>query len=71
MDFTVFVQVKEEGKPVQSRFLRSQQDLKEKLEQQAANAGDEGDGDNGKSNIVIQKIYRKSTPGSVISRILL
>ncbi|KAL7862680.1 hypothetical protein SRHO_G00116640 [Serrasalmus rhombeus] len=33
------------GAPKQSRFLRSQQDLKAKFEQQQAAGGDEGDGD--------------------------
>ena len=40
-----FDKVKEEGKPVQTRFLRSQQDLKEKLEQQVANTRDDGEGE--------------------------
>ena len=39
------LQIKDEGKPIQSRFLRSQQDLKAKLEEQVAAAGGDADVD--------------------------
>ena len=39
------MQIKDEGKPIQSRFLRSQQDLKAKLEEQVAAAGGDADVD--------------------------
>ena len=42
------------GKPTQTRFMRSQQDLKCKMEEQAASAaGDDGD-DGGKNSNTIR-----------------
>ena len=47
------------GKPLQTRFLRSQQDLREKLQAEAAAAaqgGEEEEGEDGKCPVLWRKV---------------
>lgn len=56
--------------PKQSRFLRSQQDLKAKFEQQQASRGDEVDGDDDDGEPAVQvDPYELLEPVEILSKI--
>ncbi|KAL6480806.1 hypothetical protein MHYP_G00118390 [Metynnis hypsauchen] len=58
------------GAPKQSRFLRSQQDLKAKFEQQQAAGGDEGDGDDdGEADTHVVDPYELLEAVEILSKI--
>ncbi|XP_072518967.1 cytoskeleton-associated protein 5 isoform X2 [Salminus brasiliensis] len=57
------------GVPKQSRFLRSQQDLKAKFEQQQATGGDEGDGDDDEEPDVRVDPYELLEAVDILSKI--
>ncbi|KAI4893382.1 hypothetical protein NFI96_022503 [Prochilodus magdalenae] len=57
------------GVPKQSRFLRSQQDLKAKFEQQQATGGDEADGDDDEETEVHVDPYELLEAAEILSKI--
>ncbi|XP_066504885.1 cytoskeleton-associated protein 5 isoform X2 [Hoplias malabaricus] len=57
------------GVPKQSRFLRSQQDLKAKFEQQQAAGGDEGDGDDDEETEAHVDPYELLEAAEILSKV--